>query len=477
LETLPSASLRDAARELVERYGGILTRHEFPTAFSERRPRWESARLLQELGSRGLGTVGHVDLRTRGLGIDDDAVLLFHEVVERYVEEWRGRPLAHDSVLSAHGDLMSDVTAALLQIQESPVRVGKEGSVYKAARARLGDKLVFPPQPLVDREELAERVVAIVRGLALAREDEGGQLVVTEDGAAWAGRPLIAKVAAAYEWTQRDGGGTLRSQHLARLHAQLIRLIVEDADPSRWWPGSSLAMCARNRYLLELAREDAPSVRQPLSVRQGALTELGLAAQDLVVNELFALGLVDVARYGSEPAGVRLSNLGRRLLLKRDARRGGETRALVVNPDFEMLVLPEGDVDDLLHALDRIAVRVRSGEVVHYHLDREKIERASVAGEDPEGLLEFLRRHSRTPVPQNVEYSIRSWGGNVRSASLARGLLFIANDPAVVESIVNHPVLRGSVEKVLGPTAVFFNEKVLERQVAQELRALGVYVR
>jgi hypothetical protein len=470
---LPTASLRLVAREALERFGGILTRQEFRGAFASSRVAWQSRRFRDEFGRRGLGTVGHVDLRTRGLGVDDDALLLFHEVVERWSEEQRQRPLAFDRVLRAHGDLMSDVVLALEQIQDASVRVGKEGSVYKAARARLAESLVFPEQRLLDRQEVADRALALVQALGLARNEGEGRLAVTDAGRAWPALPLPAKVRAAYDALFRDGSGTLRSQHLSRLQAHIGALLMEG---DAWFPGRSLALRARNRYLLELAREPASPSRPPLAARPGALTELAAAAHDLVVRDLFALGVIEAAVRGDEVVGVRLSALGRTALRGAGSPSDNGARALVVNPDFEMLVFPEGGVDELLHALDRIAVRVRSGEVAHYRLDRERVERAAVGGYGAEAIIAFLRAHARAPVPQNVEYSLREWSAGVRSASLARGILFTASDPRIVEAILHHPALKECVERVLDERTLFFNERALERQVSQELRALGVYV-
>ncbi|MHC4165144.1 MAG: helicase-associated domain-containing protein [Planctomycetota bacterium] len=233
---------------------------------------------------------------------------------------------------------------------------------------------------------------------------------------------------------------------------------------------------ARNRYLLDLDQDDAPAHRAPLTISHAALTELGRAAQDRLTRDLFSLGLVDVALSGTEPVGVRLSRLGHRLLLD-EPTRAPTNPPLVVNPDFELLVLPEGDVDELLHALDRIAVRERTGEVVHYRLDRERIERVAAEGEAADDTIDFLAAHCRAELPQNVVYSIRSWSGNVRLATLERGVLFVANDPTVVEAICNHSALKDCVERVINPTTLFFNGKVMERQIAQELRSLGIHVR
>ena len=60
---------------------------------------------------------------------------------------------------------------------------------------------------------------------------------------------------------------------------------------------------------------------------------------------------------------------------------------------------------------------------------------------------------------------------------LPRNPLFVANDPMVAQTVCNHPVLKEYVLRVIEPTAIFFREEVLERQIVQELKSLGIYVR
>jgi len=469
LDDLP-APLREICREAVERYGGILTRHEF----AERGARWESARFAQELLRRGLGTVGHLDLRTRGIGADDDAIFVFAEAVERHVEERRKEPLVHDAVVTAHGDLLSDVQAALDLVRDEAIKVAKEGAVYKTSRSRLAERLRFPAQPFLDREEVADRVLGLARSLGLAASNGDGQLAATGKAETWAGRPLLGRLKEAREALARDAAETLRANHLRRIEPILVALLSRDGE---WWPGTSVALLARNRYLLALDAEDAPPGRAPLAVRHGAVTELGRAVEDLLLKDLFSLGLVDVALRGGEAAGVRLSRLGRRVLLGEPEVPASRTKPLIVNPDFEMLVLPEGDVDELLHELDRVAARERTGEVVHCRLDRGRVERAAVDGTKPEEIVALLAKHARAELPQNVVYTIRSWCENVRSAVLESGVLFVASDPEVVRAVLAHPLLRECVLRTVDERTLFFKAQVLERAAVQELRALGVYVR
>jgi len=472
---LPHGKLRTLATEVLRDYGGILTRHEFRDIFGPRRIQWRSGQFLKEFGIRGLGTVGHIDLRGRGLGVDDDVIVFFHETVERFAAEERAATVEYDTVATAHGDLISDVRTVLALTKEMTLRVAKDDSLYKASLARIAERLQFPEQPLVDRDEVARRVVSIVRGLGLADSNGERRLALTPVGEAWLPRALIEKLRDCYDFVSHDESGTLRAIHLARLREILVGMLTEDTERGSWWICPTLSMLARNRYLLELTESDDPVRRAPLAISHNVLTELGRAAQSILLREFFPLGLVDVAISSDEPVALQLSGLGRRLLCEEDDAEHA-LRPLIVNPDFEILVLPEGDVDELLHNLDRYAERTRTGEVVGYRLERSRIERAAAAGDTPEEVLALLEQHSRAPIPQNVVYSVRAWAGSVRSVSLERGLLFTASDPAVVETIVNHAPLKDAIIRVVDPRTILLSEEAGESKLIHELRALGIYV-
>ncbi|MFB3067288.1 MAG: helicase-associated domain-containing protein, partial [Planctomycetota bacterium] len=388
----------------------------------------------------------------------------------------------YDTILRGRGDLMSDVVGALTFIRDAEVRVGKDGKVYKAARERMAEAFVFPLQPLIEREELGRRVLTMLQGLGLVETTADGHLALTAEGAEWSHKPLLQKVREAYDALCQEGQKTLRSRHAERLRQKLVELLAGDEQEAErngeepWMWGLSLAMRARNRYLIDLSGEKPSATPGDLAVRHGALTELGLLAQDLVLKLFFPLGLVDVAMRGDEAVAVRLSSLGRRLFSGEPEKDGEQPRPIIINPDFEMIVLPEGDVDDLLHALDRIAVRVKQDEVVHCRLDQQRVQRASVEGLGSDRILALLRDHSRAELPQNVEYSIRTWCQDVRSAKLERGILCTVSDPAVVDTILGHPTLKGCVARVVTPTTLFLNEKATEKKILQDLRALGVHV-
>ncbi len=497
------AALKDPfqtiAREVLDRYGGLITRREFLEQFTARGIAWRSAAFRDEFGRAQLGTVAHVDLKTKAIGIDDDALVFFIEVVDAWMDS-AGVP-EQDAVLSARGALMSDVRTTLETVRDTKVKVARGGSVYKASRTRLADRLGFPETRMIARADVAERALSIARGLQLVRTTGERRLKLTDKGDEWMRQPLIDKLREAYRLLFSDEVQTLRSIHLRGMHALLEKLLIKECDNGKvgkgepdekkqtdgdvsevspsvpaWRSSRDVAHRARNLYLLDLVREDSQRNRTPLAVCDGALTELGRAAHDMLTRDLFVLGLVDLALRDEEPVAVRLSALGRRLLRGDEARPAD--RPLVVNPDFEILVLPEGEIDDVLHELDRIAVRdPGSREVAHYHLDRARLERVTALDEDVDAWITFLRNQARAELPQNVAYSLRAWCAGVQTAEALRGVLVTVNDPAVLKEITAHARLKEHVLKIVDQQSVFFDDAVTDGELKKELEALGVFVK
>ncbi len=528
-----TAALTEPVSTIVEtvlhNHGGILTRREFGDLFGAS-PRWNTALFSSALAEAGLGTVAHLDLRNKGLGIDDDALILFSEAVERYVAELRERELEHDRVVCTHGTFQSDIRTTFEIVRDTTVKVSKEGQVYKAAVARIADQLRIHVPPLLDRRDTADAALAVLRGLRLIVVSDG-VLAPTDAGVAWMEKTLVEKVEASYRVLLTDGVRTLRSKHLRRLQAIAEQSIGGAAESSTtlngetrddapaeapsaetrertpegtpaeipaetpderngaeagaaphsardWWPGMTLAWLTRNRHLLAITRDDAETVRgASLSNTPVALTELGRAIHERIVHDWFRLGLVDVALRGDEVAGVRLSRLGERILGEAAEEPASDARPLIVNPDYEVLVLPEGDVDDLLHDLDRIAVQERAGEVMHYRLDQKRIERVCVDGDVTADLLAWLNQHARSPVPQNVVYSVQSWGTGVRSATMEPGILLRASDEGVIQAAQHDDRIRPWIAAIVDETTLFLKPGADRPEVVQALRALGVYLR
>lgn len=125
-----------------------------------------------------------------------------------------------------------------------------------------------------------------------------------------------------------------------------------------------------------------------------------------------ALGLVscDIARGVLEPA----------------AEPGPVPAAeVVVQPNFEVVVLGEGGDVSALWKLARISEPSPSRRVRKYVLERGRFAEALARGHSSEGLLEFIAALSRTPLPQNVQYALLDWGRSTESIRIWPDALFI----------------------------------------------------
>ena len=253
------------------------------------------------------------------------------------------------------------------------------------------------------------------------------------------------------------------------------------ADPARWWPGDTLFVVARLRYLALLDIRKIKDRHRDrhfsafVSGREG-VSELLEDVATTWRRTLFLLGLVEAALDGDRVRALRLSALGARTLGASTAARAEEGRTVLVTPDFEAVVLPEGDVSEVIHRLGGYAQRERNGDVVHFRFTRPSIEAATAAGRTIDTLLEFLVAHARGPIPQNVEVTLRDWAAAVSFASLERGVVLRVARAEILDRVLAHAGMKPLVLRRLSPTEVLLREEPRDRRLISDLQADGVYL-
>ena len=82
----------------------------------------------------------------------------------------------------------------------------------------------------------------------------------------------------------------------------------------------------------------------------------------------------------------------------------------------------------LLDDLGQFASPVGYDRVATYRIEHRGVNLAIANGWTTDRILEVLQRHARVPIPQNVEQSLRDWGGSVQRACFARALVIEADD-------------------------------------------------
>lgn len=473
LAAVEPPELRGLCERALARDGGVLLRAELGAKDG---PAWDRRAMARALEVAAVGTVARLSLSDYGIACDDDALVLFHEVVEDALRRDRSDEPDADEVMRPGGDLAADLATFLSEVRRAPVRVTREGEVHKAAQRRIEEAFVFPESVAASRADAWALVRSSADHLGLVAADREGYLACRDEADRFAALPLDAQVASMYRLALEAPGPRGRSLHLCELRKVVADLLVE--EPGRWWAGDSLFVVARLRYLASL---DARRIRERHrdrhfaafdAVREG-LPELLADLATTWRRTLHLLGMVDVAVRAGRFASLRLSSLGARVLGVAPAEASA-SRPLLVTPDFEVVVLPEGDVSDCVHRLSGFAVRVRSGDVVHFRFTRESVEGAVAEGRDVEELLAWLAERARGPVPGNVATSLKTWAAGVTFGTLERGVVLRLGKPEALDRVLAMAGMAPLLVRRLSPTEALLREEPSDRRLLAALRADGI---
>jgi hypothetical protein len=482
------AELSRALRRAAVEHGGIMLRAAFEALFPPG-VRVDTKDLRVKLEQTGLGTVTNLALADYGIELGGESVVVFAENTDRLLDaSRRASPLDHDHVDSARVDLLTDLQQFLRLVANTPLRVTQGRSIYRAAQHRILDAFTFVEDALMDRERMFGLVYDLAFGLELVGVAEDQRLCLTKRGESWETEDLTEKVRAVYSRFLEERLPDGRDFHVRRLRRAVA--VALSSAPSRFISLCDAPFRVRNDYLASLEEQGvrdqyknrfqytySPPRETPEDLRRGLV--------DYVLTRLYPLGVVDVALSGDEPVGLRLTDLGRRLFLgeklaqpettEEVAAPAAPAKPLFVNPDFEVLLYPDGDVNEIAHKLSRFAARTKSDEVAHYRIAKDGVERAVVKGMSAADILDFLETHSRAPVPQNVAYSIDEWAKRVAFAAQRDVVLLTTDDAGALDRVLATPEVRRLLVERLSPTAASLRSRISDWKVLETLRALGVY--
>lgn len=492
LAIVEDEALRAALRTTALVHGGMLQRAAFDEMLPEGSPLRGKA-LRSYLETHALGTVTSLSLAEYGIELAGETVVLFRFVTDALLRAaLPAEPPTLDRVDTARVDLLTDLQQLLDIVAETPLRVTQGRSIYRAAQHRVLEAFVFHEDSLADRERIFALVYGLAFGLELLEVDDQSRLRLTRKGEHWHEADLTEKVRAAYSRFLEERLLDGRDFHVRRLRRAVAGALC-DAPAGQWLPIDHVPFLVRNDYL---GAVDEQGVREQYKNRfqyvytppRETPSEVTQGLREWILSRLYPLGVVEVGLVGDEAVAVRVTDLGRRLvagerLTAPEARPAARDRSadaakpLVVNPDFEVILFPDGDVNEVAHRLDRFAARTKSDEVQHYRITRDAVERAVVKGMAADEVLEFLELYSRVGVPQNVAYSIREWASRVAFVKQRDVVLLTTSTPHALDQVLTlEEVQRHLVEK-LSPTAAALRQRITDWKTLETLRQLGVYFR
>lgn len=482
IERLPEG-LRDLVGKVVLEFGGLLPRSLFDRMETEL-PHWNGRRWGKILEESLVGTVERLELGRYGIQHNDETLITFNEVALAWLRRV-AVPLDPDAPYdeaSLGVDLVSNISRFLAFILDHDVRFTVRGEIFKTTEKRILQELIPNPGRELERAEVLNFIYRFARSAGLIESTGERTFALTSDGRRWEPQGLDSKLQALFEYAleEQDVGG--EHYHQLRMRRIFVRLLKR-IEPDVWYDIMYLPFLARNNYLCsldELAVDEYFDARSQ-TAQHAPMEDLQRMAWNLVGwvrKRLYLLGLVDLGydRAG-RPVALKLTRIGARLLgMLEQALDRPMMGALVVTPDFEVVMFPTGDDAELTHDLDRFCDREKVGNPTHFRITDRTVHRALAEGMSLARIVATLEQNARTPVPQNVLYSIRDWAQQAGLLLLTDDLRVRGRNPEVLRSFALDPGVRPYVKRVLDDECVQLKNNISPARMRSLLRELDYII-
>jgi len=257
----------------------------------------------------------------------------------------------------------------------------------------------------------------------------------------------------------------------------------KQAELFRYWQKEHMTRDADFRLILSILRSMPPGVwadeQRLLRETRVRSPEPPRGAMESRLSRHFwsyltALGVLEKGRGPSGPAW-RLTGAGRRVIeggpSPGEITRGGAS--FYVQPDFELVLPPDVDLG-CLWQVSRLADLLSADQVMVYRLSRAGFHQALKLGMDPAEAMAFLHGRACGGLPQNVEYTLRSWTAGYGRVHFVEAFLLRCDDPALAEEILASRRLAPLIRGRLTPQDLVVNREDLPR--LQELLQEEGYV-
>ncbi|MBK8976818.1 MAG: helicase-associated domain-containing protein [Planctomycetes bacterium] len=427
-------------------YGGLLPATELPRIAAEEEVDVDVDFLRKSLEEAMLGTVAPLKLARFGLEPIEPAVVVFFEVALFCLQDWSESHggVQIDEALSSGVDLLTNLGRFLRDVATTRVQFTVDGNLYKASARRIVKNFLAIPGGYMPPETQARFIYGYCLGRRLIERSGERALRLSSDALDFEHRSLHEKLRALVAFVVEERGPQGEHYHQVRLRRVLLRLLRR-LEPEEWYEALFVPFLARNAYLGkldELRVEDffAARFKGGGYVPSETAHQLCLQLLDFVRRRLYPLGLVDLGLREGRPVAIRLSRLGAELLGAEAAGEvGGHRSTVVVNPDFEVILFPGDDEHEAVHTLDQFCERLKTDHIHHFHISRHSVQAALTEGVSLHHIVQELTDRSRTPLPQNVLYSLEDWADQAGVLLLDEDHVLHGRRPEVLDRFAAHP--------------------------------------
>jgi len=456
IETLPD-HLKENLLKAVYEKGGILYAHK---ELERKVPDFR-----RRIASQLIGTVREIPLEFLGYR-GGAGIIVFADLTHALLSQSMPAPEKCD-IHNREIDTLADLTSILEHLYIEPVRVKQDGDLYRASVRSLAAFLG------VDADEYDYNIEEYARIL------EKLKLVKTSGNEV---TPLPARAEAWFALPPQEQLQQILAPDVDQ-HPPISRHFQEAfIEALKIWPPDALFDTNRitsqvMAVLLEKIAKDE-TIHHNLygiwSYNEFA-QRVSLLTDNLIHHGVLIFYYRDTGERNEEVC-LQFSELGKCYLGLTACRTDEEVKALFVNPDFETIIYRHGASWRQALKMARFAKRLKTDQAYHFRIDRKRVEAAVLTGLKADDMLSFLHEHSRTPVPQNVEYSIRDWASSISRALHYQAYIIEVDDSKILDLIVQDEQLQKAGIKRIAPTVAAVNERISRKAILERLRGQGIFL-
>ena len=470
------APVRDVVEELAMRWGGLLPVGDYDELGSE----IKIDPVIKALEKNSLGTRLALNLETSGIRQNGRVLCLFQEVVVAILNNHSltGEPKP-ESIASIGVDFVSNFSRFASFVEGDTVRFTTRGTIYKSTGKRIAEQLLPNPGREFRRFEILELEYRFALACHFIDRTGARSFRLTPEAQSFLNMTLLEKQRLMLDWFVEDRELPGDLSHQLRLRRTTLRYIKR-LKPGVWYDAMFLPFVARNHHLAALtSTEETVKDNASFPVRSSA--DMQSLSWNLFVwmrKYLYLLGIIDMAYDDTGRAvAIRLTRVGAELLDIIPGREIEGSGHVVVNPDFEVVLFPDSRCHDLVYRLDRFADREFTDSLYHYRITPASLHRALAEGMQLDTIIQLLNDNSRTPMPQNVSYSLESWARKGGLVTLSENGRLSCERKEVLDRITLHPELRGLGFDRLDDSTVQLHGEVEVESLSAWVRDYGASLR
>ena len=400
--------------------------------------------LRADLEDASLGTIADLDLERFGIRQRGPVLALFNETVFACLRrEARINPVKPKDLASIGVDFVSNFSRFASFVGDENVRFTIRGTIYKSTSKRIADRLIPNPGREFMRRDILELEYRFAVDHRLIDRTGERSFRLTAAGSEYLTKPLHQKQQMMLDWMVEDRELPGDMAHQLKLRRTALRYI-KGLEPGVWYDSMFLPSITRNHYLAELALGQERSEQESFPVRSSAdLQSLAWNLFGWMRKHLYLLGVIDLGYDKSGRAcGIKLTQVGAELLEIIPDRELEGVGHIVVNPDFEVVLFPDERSHEMVYELDRFCERELSDSLIHYRLTPGSLHRGLSQGLSLDDVCNLLEERSRTPLPQNVLFSLESWARKDGMVTWHEDGRLVCDSPEILDRLQLHPELK-----------------------------------